>query len=128
MRGGFCGTLAVVPVPCAETDTDAAVDAAGEELVEVAAVTPAREAISPSQDRACSLPYCWRGWWVNKCNAALDSLVELSVRNETGDPMIGWPLGRGSVSESRKLTDWVLGRLRLLRLGLGKECVISQCP
>lgn len=49
MRGGFCGTLAVVPVPVpwAETDTDAAVDAAGEELVEVAAVTPVREAISP---------------------------------------------------------------------------------
>lgn len=50
MRGGFCGTLAVVPVPepepvpWAETDT---VDAAGEELVEVAAATPVREAISP---------------------------------------------------------------------------------
>lgn len=62
MRGGFCGTLALVPVPCAP-DTDAAVDAAGDELVEVPAVTPAREAISPSQDsrkirkiRACSLP------------------------------------------------------------------------
>lgn len=50
MRGGFCGTLAVVPVPVPVpvpwAETDAAVDAAGEELVEVAAVTPVREAIS----------------------------------------------------------------------------------
>lgn len=48
MRGGFCGTLAVVPapVPVPWAETDAVVDAAGEELVEVAAVTPAREAIS----------------------------------------------------------------------------------
>lgn len=42
--------------PCAEIDTEAVVDAAGEELVEVAAVTPAREAISPSQGRAQSVP------------------------------------------------------------------------
>ena len=67
--------MAAVPVPvfvsapCAEADTEAVVDAAGEELVEVAAVTPAREAISPRVSGS-SLGQCRLlvrlDWWMSE--------------------------------------------------------------